>query len=132
MTVAMKIDGLTVLLVPASKRVVAQDQVRTVHHEFGIMLHTCPAVILNRGRLVVVADDEMFPAVQALQQEWNIRWFPCEITQMPNLVRLADHGVPSGDKRFIHGLDAAERTLVDVERAMIAEVRVTGEEQHRI
>ena len=85
-----------------------------------------PARMRRHG--LVVAANEVLAAAQQAQRLPGVEERACEIPEVSDLVLVADHGVPALDQHRIHLTDRSERSAMDVDRAMIAEMRVAGEE----
>ncbi|GLU24685.1 hypothetical protein SLE2022_405900 [Rubroshorea leprosula] len=132
MAVAVEVDRALVLPAPRSERVVAQHQRAPVHLDLGIVGHARPACRGARAVRIVVAADQMLAAVQPGEKPRHLVSPPRDIAQMPHLVVGADRVVPCLDQRRIHGGGVREGAPVDVDRAVIAEMRVGGEQHgHR-
>ena len=116
------------LALPAPERVVAQHEQDAVDRQLGIVLHARPAGgIAGRGRVVVAADE-------VLDRRSGSRAAPArpppprDVAEVPDLVSgptTAFH--PATSASSICG-DRGERPALDVDRAVIAEVGVGGEE----
>lgn len=132
MRVAVKIDRLFAHLVPRSERVVTQDQELTLHDKLGVVLDARPARGLRRRDRIVASDNQMLPPVQHRQQLVAVAAaVEHEVTQMPDIVVIANGGVPILDQCHLVRGHIGERPAVDPQNAGIGKMRVTGEENHR-
>lgn len=111
----------------------AQDQVIAALSDFGVVLDAGPPLGSGRRLRIVIADDQVLPPVQLSKQVGAISAFHRhEIAEMPDLVILPDDGIPVLDQCCIMRGHVWKRTTVDTQDARIREMRVSGEEDHRL
>jgi hypothetical protein len=117
MRVTVQVEGALAHIVPSAECIVAKDQPNVVYDEFGIALDALPLRASDRIRVVVVADDQVLPAVQASEQQLlERRRTPGEVPQVPDLVLVADNAVPSRHQSFVMGEKIPERASVDTQK----------------
>ena len=88
----MEIDGLFAHLVPCSKRVMAKNEQMTIYDQLGIVLHGCPAGRLRCRHRVIVADDQVFPAIQFRKQPIAVvATRKDEIAEMPDVIVMSNY-----------------------------------------
>ena len=106
----------------------AEDEAPALDLHFVIVPHALPAGGARDPRRIVIAAKKVLASGEPGKERRHVCKPPREISKMPNVVVLADALIPAADQSFVHRGDGGERTLVDVERAVIAEMRVAGEE----
>lgn len=79
---------------------------------------------------IVVADDEMFAAVESGEELGDALGIfrVGEIAKVIDLVFAPDRGVPAGDQHLVLFGNGGERALVDLDAARLAEMRIAREE----
>ena len=79
---------------------------------------------------VVVAEDEIYPAVQPVKKPCPLsRTSQTEVAEMEDSVVLSDRLVPIGDYRLVHLIDIPERTVAKPDDVCMVEMRVGREER---
>ena len=79
---------------------------------------------------VVVAEDEIYPAVQPVKKPCPLsRTSQTEVAEMEDCVILADHFVPIGDYSFVHLFDIPERAVAKPDNVRMVEMRVGREKR---
>ena len=88
MAVAVEIDRSPAHVPPGSERVVAKHELLSIDGEFRIWLHALPTGATCYGRTVVVTEDEVFSAMQRLQQMGNPlrRLAYGEVAEVPDFI----------------------------------------------
>lgn len=109
-----------------------QDERTAFDLDLGIVADARPARCGARGIGIVVAAEQVLGSVEPGQQRRDISRPPGDITQMPDDILHAHDGVPAADQFGIHLGHTGEGSLVDVDRAVIAEMRVGGEEDGHV
>jgi hypothetical protein len=132
MAVAVEVGRAPVLTVPGSERVMAKHEATPVELELGIIADARPAGGRGGRGLVVVAADKMLGPVEALQKPLRRVAAAREVAEVPNFVLLPHDRIPSFDEVRIHFRDRRERPLVNIDRTMIAEMGVAGEEHGHV
>lgn len=101
--------------------------------DFGVMLDAGPPLRCRRRLRIIVADDQVFPAVQLSEQVGTISaFYRHEVAKMPDIVVLPDDDIPVVDERRIMRCHVRKWTTVDAQHAWIRKMRVSGEEEHRL
>ncbi len=128
MAVTVQVERAHVLPVPAAERVVTQDEGVAVLLDLDIGGGAGPALRRQRGVGVVVAAQQVLRAVQASEQCGHIGGAAGDVAQVPDRVPGRDGGVPARDQVGVHGGGVGEGAAPQVNRAVVAEMRVGGEE----
>jgi hypothetical protein len=126
-TVPMQVQRTAVLPIPASERVVAQNKQSAVHLDFRIVPDASPAVGRQRRIRIVIATEQVLGAVQPGKQFGYIRRATGDVAQVPHHVIRANDGVPSLDQRLIHFGRVGKGTSRNIDRAVVAKMRVGRE-----
>jgi len=128
----MEIDRLLAHLVPGAEGIVADDVKLPVDGKLDIMLDAGPAFRIERCLRIIVADDQVFGAVELGEERLDfVGWAAGEIAEMPDLVIRRDDGIPIGDQGRVVLGHIGEGATVDAEDARIGEMIVAGEPEHQ-
>src|SRR5712675_4080 len=122
----MQVDAAAVHPLPAAERVMTEHEIDPVDLQFGIARDAVPAFRLRQR--VIVAEDQVLPALQEGQDFRGARQRAGKVAEMPDFVSLPDRRIPARDHFGIHGGDRGKRARIQVEHPMIAEMRVADEE----
>src|SRR5271166_990895 len=129
MAVAMQVDRSAVHLPPGSKRVVAKHQPAVIDSHFRVGLNDLPQRAADDRGIVVVADNEMLPAMQHPQQIADTlrRLANGEVAQVPYFVPGFDHRIPAIDHLLIHLGNRGKGATVEAAGSGMAKMLVAGE-----
>jgi hypothetical protein len=131
MRVTVQVDRALAHLVPSAECIVAKNEPDAVYDEFGVALDALPLRASDRICIVVVADDQMLPAIQSFEQDLlECGGSPGEVSEVPDLVIFPDDTVPCCHQRFVVRREIGERTSVYAKDSRIIEMRVGGKEDH--
>ena len=108
----------------------AEHEVDAVKLQFGVARDALPAGGLRLR--IVVAEDQVLLAVEPRQERRGLGGGAGEIAEVLDLVVGADDRVPALDHSLVHRRDRGEGARIEVQHAMIAEMRVADEkDRHR-
>ena len=111
----------------------AQEHRLALDLDEDVLFHPLPGQCEDGGIvLVMVADDQGFPAVQAPEHAFGARIaIEGEVAEVPDLVIRRYDLVPAPDHRLVHFRDVGERPIAQRDDAGMAEMAVGSEEDHR-
>jgi len=99
--------------------------------DFGVVLDAGPPLGSGRRLRIVIADDQVLPAVQLSEQRLTVSAFHRhEVAEMPDFVIVPDDGIPVLHECSIMRCHVGKWTTVDAQNPRIPEMRVPGEEDH--
>ena len=122
MAMAVQVECATVLTVPGTQGIMAENEAASPELELGIVLNAGPAGEGPDRRWIIVAGDEVLGAVQARQKSGSASRGDTnrEIAQMPDRIARCHRGVPALHQRRVHGGDGWEWSAEQAQRTAMA------------